>query len=501
MGRFSSLNALKSAALAGLALVGPALATPTHITLLHLNDVYEYATVDDGRKGSFARLETLRQAALKANPNTLFLFSGDTLSPSVASSFFRGRQMIEMWNAVHLDLATLGNHEFDFGPDVLCQRMSESSFPWMAANVRDRAGGSFGHMPEFVIRDVGGVKLGIFGLLTPNTGETSNCGPEVVFQDPVEAARVIVPRLRQQGAQVVVALTHLSLAEDKRLVREVPIDLVLGGHEHERLESLVAGTPILKWGSDARVLGKVDLQVEGGRVLEMDWQGQSVNREVAADPAVQALAASYEARMQGQLNEALVRVEVPLEGRSQLCRQQETNLGNLVADAMREQAGADCALITGSSLRVDKVVPAGVLTRRQAMMILPYENGVVKVRLSGRQLLEVVEHSLSDLGPENSSFPQVSQLQIRYNPAQKPGHRVVEIKVAGQPLQLERDYTFGCSEFIRKGGCGYEMLAGARLLVEPHDAPAEGVALIEYLHRHQVIAPRLEGRIQAVTGR
>ncbi|MBS2039443.1 5'-nucleotidase C-terminal domain-containing protein, partial [bacterium] len=310
-----------------------------------------------------------------------------------------------------------------------------------------------------------------------------------------------VPRMRQAGVQVVVALTHLSLAEDKRLVREVPIDLVLGGHEHERSESLVAGTPILKWGSDARVLGKVELQVEAGKVVEMDWQGLSVNREVASDAGVTALAAGYEARLNSQLNEPLVRVGVDLEGRSRLCRQQETNLGNLVADAMREQAGADCALITGSSIRVDKVVPAGVLTRRQAMMILPYENGVVKVRLNGRELLEVVEHSLSDLGPENSSFPQVSQLQIFYNPGLPAGHRVLELKVAGQPLQLERDYTFGCSEFIRKGGCGFEMLPKAQLLVEPHDAPAEGVALIEYLHRHQLISPTKEGRIQAVTGR
>ncbi len=492
---------MKVVFLLGLGLASPALATPTHITLLHLNDVYEYASVDDGRKGSFARLETLRRQAVAANPNTLFLFSGDTLSPSVASSFFRGRQMIEMWNAIHLDFATLGNHEFDFGPEVLRERIGESHFPWLAANVRDRAGGSFAKMPEFVIRQVGGVKVGIFGLLTPDTGETSNCGPEVVFQDPIEAARILVPRLRSEGAQVVVALTHLSLADDKRLAREVPVDLILGGHEHEPSESLVAGTPIFKWGSDARILGKVDLQIDGGRVVEMDWQGLSVGKSVASDADVTRLAAHYEQQLARQLNEPLVQVAVDLEGRSSLCRQQETNLGNLVADAMREQAGADCALITGSSIRVDKVVPAGVLSRRQAIMILPYENGLVKVRLNGRELLEVVEHSLSSLGPESNSFPQVSQLQVRYNPAKPPGQRVLQLKVAGQPLRPEASYSFACSEFIRKGGCGYEMLPKAQLLMEPHDAPAEGVALIEYLHRHKVVSPRLEGRLQAVTGR
>lgn len=482
-------------------LASPVRAAPIHITLLHLNDVYEYASVDDGRKGSFARLETLRRQAVAANPNTLFLFSGDTLSPSVASSFFRGRQMIEMWNAVHLDVATLGNHEFDFGPEVLRERIGESHFPWLAANVRDRAGGSFAKMPEYVVRDVGGVKVGIFGLLTPDTSETSNCGPEVVFQDPVEAARILVPRLRSEGAQVVIALTHLSLADDKRLAREVAVDLVLGGHEHEPSESLIGGTPIFKWGSDARILGKVDLLVDGGRVVEMDWQGLSVGKSVASEASVTRLASRYEEQLARQLNDPLVQVAVPLEGRSSLCRQHETNLGNLVADAMREQVGADCALITGSSIRVDRVIAAGVLSRRQAMMILPYENGVVKVRLSGRELLEVVEHSLSALGPESNSFPQVSQLQIRYDPARPPGQRVLQLQVAGQPVRPEGSYTFACSEFIRKGGCGYEMLPKASLLVEPHDAPAEGVALIEYLHRHKVVSPRLEGRIQAVTAR
>lgn len=485
----------------GLAFISGVSARPTHITLLHLNDVYEYASVDDGRKGSFARLETLRRQVVAANPNTLFLFSGDTLSPSVASSFFRGRQMIEMWNAVHLDVATLGNHEFDFGPEVLRQRIGESHFSWLAANVRDRAGASFGQMPEFVMREVDGVKIGIFGLLTPDTGETSSGGPEVVFQDPVEAARVLVPRMRAAGVQVVVALTHLTLADDKRLAREVPVDLILGGHEHEPSESLVAGTPIFKWGSDARILGRVDLQVEGGTITEMDWQGLSVGKTVPAEPGVTRLAAHYEEQLARQLSEPLVEVGVDLEGRSSVCRQQETNLGNLVADAMREQVGADCALITGSSIRVDRIIPAGILTRRQAMMILPYENGVVKVSLSGRQLLEVVEHSLSDLGPESTSFPQVSRMQLCYDPAKPSGQRLLQLLVAGHPVEPDRSYTFACSEFIRKGGCGYEMLPKAKLLVEPHDAPAEGVALIEYLHRHKIVSPRLEGRIQAVTGR
>jgi 5'-nucleotidase len=472
-------------------------AKPTRITLLHLNDVYEYLTVDDGRKGSFARLETLRQQALRANPNTLFLLAGDTLSPSVASSFYRGRQMIDLWNAVRLDVATLGNHEFDFGPQVLRERMAESRFPWLAANVKERSGRDFA--PEFVVREVGGVKLGIFGLLAPDTHENSNCGPDLVFEDPVEAARRVVPRLRQAGAEVVIGLTHLTLDDDKRVARAVPIDLILGGHEHEPLQSLVHGTPIFKWGSDARILGQIDLQVEGGKLVSMDWRGLSVGRSVQQDARIAALVSSYESRLIEQLNQAVATLLVDVDGRSESCRQRETNLGNLVADAMRASAGADVALITGSSIRVNKVLKAGPLTRRQAMMILPYENGVSKVELSGQQLLQVLEHAFTALQQKGSPFPQVSNMNVDYDPRRPAGRRVIRLAVGGQPVQLTKTYTLACSEFVRKGGCGFTMLPGLRLLSQPHDSPGEGVALLEYLLAQKAVSPRVEGRIRCLS--
>lgn len=496
MGRVGHLSILKR--LVALALLaGVAAAKPTRITLLHLNDVYEYSTVDDGRKGSFARLETLRQKVRQTNPNTLFLFAGDTLSPSVASSFYRGKQMIDLWNAVGLDAATLGNHEFDFGTRVLGQRIAESRFPWLGANV----GGMEG-LPDFVIREVGGVKVGIFGLVSPDTGENSNSGPAISFEDPVATAQRVVPRLREAGAELVVGLTHLTLEEDKRVAQAVPIDVILGGHEHQPLQSMVRNeawsTPIFKWGSDARILGRVDLLVEDGHIREMDWQGMSVGKSVKEDPRIAAIVSNYEARLTQQLNLPVATLAVDADGRSASCRRRETNLGNLVADAMRQSAGADVALITGSSIRVDAVLKAGVLTRRQAMMILPYENGVSKVEVSGELLKQVVEHSLSRLQEKSTPFPQVSNMTIDYNPDRPAGARVTRLLVAGKPCQPDALYTLACSEFVRKGGVGFKMLPQARLLCQPHDSPGEGVALLEYLIQQRTVSPRVEGRIRAV---
>ncbi|HYP50458.1 MAG TPA: metallophosphoesterase, partial [Pyrinomonadaceae bacterium] len=139
----------------------PACDAPTRVTLLHVNDVYQFVPVEGGARGGLARLLTLKKQAVKENPNTLFLMGGDTISPSVESITYKGSQMIDAWNTVGIDYAVLGNHEFDFGPDTLRQRMSESKFVWLGANVLDKTTGkTFADTPPFVIREMGGVKIG-----------------------------------------------------------------------------------------------------------------------------------------------------------------------------------------------------------------------------------------------------------------------------------------------------------------------------------------------------
>src|SRR4026208_2452211 len=133
------------------------------VTLLQVNDVYQFAPVDQGTRGGLGRILTLRKSIQQENPNTLFLMSGDTISPSVESITYKGEQMIEAWNAIGLNYATFGNHEFDFGPDVLAQRVGESKFGWIAANVIEkRTGQPFGGAKRSVVREFGGVKVGLF---------------------------------------------------------------------------------------------------------------------------------------------------------------------------------------------------------------------------------------------------------------------------------------------------------------------------------------------------
>src|SRR5678809_1290697 len=174
------------------------------VTLLQVNDVYQFAPVDQGKAGGLGRVLTLRKSIQQQNPNTLLLMAGDTISPSVESITYKGSQMIEAWNTAGLDYATFGNHEFDFGPDVLKQRMTESKFGWVAANVIDtKTGKPFGDAKSFVIREFNGVKIGVFGLVLPETKTTSRPGPDVEFRNPCETARQVVPEIHAQGAKVV----------------------------------------------------------------------------------------------------------------------------------------------------------------------------------------------------------------------------------------------------------------------------------------------------------
>src|ERR1700704_1615070 len=166
------------------------------VTLLQVNDVYQFAPVDGGTRGGLARVLTLRKQIMSESPHTLFFMAGDTLSPSIESNTYKGKQMIEAWDTTGLDYATFGNHEFDFGPEVLRQRMSESHFKWLAANVIDKkTGKTFADTPEFVVREFEGVKIGIFGILLPDTLNTSRPGPNVDIQDPCATAARVIPKI------------------------------------------------------------------------------------------------------------------------------------------------------------------------------------------------------------------------------------------------------------------------------------------------------------------
>src|SRR5882672_10442880 len=313
------------------------------VTLLQVNDVYQFAPVDLGTRGGLARVLTLKKEIEKQSQKTLFLLPGDTISPSVESITYKGAQMIDAWNTAGLDYATFGNHEFDFGPEVLRQRMKESKFKWVVANVIDKKTGKpFGDAPAYVIREFDGVKVGMFGLTLEETKITSKPGPDVEFLNPCETAKKMVAEIHARGVKTVVALTHLSMSEDKQVARCSGVDVIIGGHEHTLLESASGGAPIFKMTADARELGQIDLNISKntGALESIDWRVIPVTTQTKEDPRFASIYRKYGALLK-ELSQVVGRTLVELDARSKAGRTQETNVGDLIADSFRAATGAD----------------------------------------------------------------------------------------------------------------------------------------------------------------
>src|SRR6516165_8998225 len=210
----------------------PTLAQSATLTLLTVNDVYEITSVQG--QGGLAELMTLLRAERATATHHLTTVNGDVLAPSIMSALLKGSQMVALFNTLGVDAVVFGNHEFDFGPEVTRQRMTEAKFLWFGTNVLGPDGQPFGGALATTTRQVGGLTIGLFGLLTPETARLSSPGPMVTFAPVVPTAKTTVEALHQAGADVIIALTHLSLAEDRALAQQVPgISVILGGHEHE----------------------------------------------------------------------------------------------------------------------------------------------------------------------------------------------------------------------------------------------------------------------------
>ena len=473
------------------------------VTLLQVNDVYQFAPVDLGTRGGLARVLTLKKEIEKQSPNTLFLLSGDTISPSVESITYKGAQMIDAWNLAQLDYSTFGNHEFDFGPDELRKRMKESKFKWIAANVIDKKTGKpFGDAPAFVVREFGGVKVAIFGLTLEETKTTSKPGPDVQFLNPCDTARKLVAEIHASGVKTVIALTHLSLSEDKQVARCADVDVIIGGHEHTLLESSSGGAPIFKMTADARELGQIDLNISKstGAVESIDWKVIPVTDQIKDDPQFAALNSKYGALLK-ELAVVVGSSSVDLDARSAVGRKQETNVGNFIADAFRAATGADVGLMNGGSIRADEIIRAGTLTKRDVLSILPFKNRVVKVELSGAVLRQVLEHGVarSAEDPEPGRFPQVSGIKFSFDATRSAGSRIVSLTINGAQVDKQRNYTLATSDYVAlDGGDGYEMLQQTRVLIPREQAQFDSDVLAAAIAAQKVIDPKVEGRITRV---
>ena len=478
------------------------------VTILHVNDVYQFAPVEGEKKGGLARLLTLKKQAVAENPNTIFTLGGDTVSPSVETRTYKGAQMIDAWNAVGIDYAVFGNHEFDIKTPELLARMKESKFTWLGANVIDtKTGKIFGDTPPFVVKEIGGIKIGIVGFLLPETKQTSSMEDSLTVTDYCSLAKKLVKEMRKKAkVNAVVGLTHLSMTQDKELAQCAQFDLILGGHEHSLLQSSSNGTPIFKMTADAREMGKFNLNFDAQtkQLVSLDWEIVPVTDKIADAPEFAPVFEKY----RGLLEQLAVQVgttSVQLDALSHSNRQKETNIGNFVAEAYRKAAGADIGFVNGGSIRADLTYEPGILTKRDVLSILPFNNPIVKVEMTGKVLKQILEHGVARSGPgedtEPGRFPQVSGIRFQYDTTKPAGIRIVSVTVGGSPLDEAKTYTVATSDFlVSRSGDGYTMFKEGKVLTDAAKAPKDSDMFEAAIKSspNATISPVLDGRIKRI---
>jgi len=473
------------------------------ISIVHTNDTHA-RVVEDGYAGNIglAKVATIIENKKAENPNTLILDAGDALHGQTIATLNEGESIVNVFNAMGYDAMTAGNHDFNYGKERLLELADKADFPILAANVYSNNYGNF--LPEYVIKEVGGVKVGIFGLATPETKFKSH--PKntegLEFFDSVIIAKLMVAELENK-VDVIVALSHLGLDESSTERSDIVaehvegIDLIVDGHSHTVLEEgmMVGDTMIVQAGEYDKYVGIVDMVVEGKEVKSITPSLVSAEEGVAleAHPDVMAVISEVEEANALITEEIAGTTEIELIGERGQVRTGETNLGNLITDAMVDFTGADVALTNGGGIR--ESIGVGEITVGDVITVLPFGNYVVTIDVTGAEIVEALEHGLHAYPDSLGAFPHISGMNVVFDPSQEVGSRVVEVTVGGEEIDMDATYSLATNDFLAAGGDDYTMFGDNELTAL---YPGLDEILIEYIKEYGTEGSPVEGRIQTV---
>lgn len=492
---FRKLSLTAALALSAL----PLSAETVKLTLLGVGDVYNYAE-EDGR-GGFARLNAVARAERAANPNTLYLFDGDMLSPSLQSGFDKGQNTIDFTNLEPFDLAVPGNHEFDFGPANFIEKMKASKYPWAAINITNDDGSPIDGLGGVMVKEVGGLKVALIPVAQDTSPEVSSTG-SLKFLPTVDSAIAAARAAREAGADLVVGVVQTNMENDRALIRSHAFDVILSGDDHSYATSYDGVTAYVETSIDGQFLSPVDLMVtvemkDDKRVVTWTPNFRFIDTAaVEPDPESAALAADYSARLDATLDVQIGTTTSAIDSRRNVVRVQEATMGNLITDGMRAATGAQIAIMNGGGIRGDRTYDAGgALTRRDILTELPFGNVTVLTELPGSQVLLALENGVSQIEKGSGRFPQVSGISFTVDPSAEPGARVSQVMVAGAALEADKLYTVAVNDYILGGGDGYAALGGGRVVTNAGGGNLLANDVMAYVEKLGTVAPVVEGRI------
>lgn len=491
-------------------------AEPYTLSIMHVND--SHANVEQ-----FPKLTTAVKEVRDAKPNSLLVHAGDVFSGTLYFNQYLGKADLWFMNSLGFDAMTFGNHEFDKDSNVLKNFMSEATFPFVSANVnvtKDPVLGALFH-DEFsasptagniypaIVKEINGEKVGIFGLTTEDTTFLASPSKDIVFENAVEKARATVAALEEQGINKIVVLSHLGYGPDQELAKAVDgIDVIVGGHSHTKLDQPVMiekaePTVIVQANEYLKYLGILDVTFDSnGVIMAEDGKLLDVNT-YTADAEAQAKVEEFKAPLEELKKTVVGSTSVFLDGERNNVRYKETNLGNLIADAMVQRAnqmvpGTFIAIQNGGGIRAS--IPEGDVTLGHIHTVMPFANLLVTLDLTGAEILAALEHSVSE--PGQGKFSQVSGIQFKYDPSKPVGERVWEVKVKTsngyETIDLAKTYSVATNAFVADGGDGYTMFKMAKDEGRIHELLiVDYEILVDYFAANSPVAPTIEGRIVA----
>ena len=523
----------------------PPAPTPTNhtLTILHTNDIHAsfggltdkgltcYAALCENGRGGYARLDQAVRAVRAKTPDALFLDAGDIFQGTLFWVQHKERMPAALVDTLGYQAIIPGNHEFDEGADTYLRLINAIKTPVLGANLRFAPGTAHPVKP-FTIIERKGRKIGIIGVVTPETPALSSPGPTVQFDDVKATLRKTVAELEAKGINIIVALTHIGLEHDRTLAREIDgLDIIVGGHSHSLLsnspelrkqahgpypvvEKAPNGAPalVVTAYTDCVYLGKLEVEFDTKGIARA-WQGEAMPLDDATLKTMNAPAPNV--KIVQQVNDfakpvkALMNATIgfikadtseglPLEEPNiRVCRRQECRTGNIMADALRLTAFDDVQIALFNSGALRSALPQGRVTHGHVLGTLPFRNTPVKTRMRGDMILQVLEHGVSRYREDDGRFLQVSGLRYAFAPANPVGSRITKVEVLGMDnqwhaLDLSAYYMIATQEYMARGGDGYTMLEplqwhkGNRLASE---------ILGLFIETHSPVEARLEERI------
>ncbi|SDI48510.1 bifunctional metallophosphatase/5'-nucleotidase [Lutimaribacter saemankumensis] len=499
------------------------------LTILHTNDFHarfepisKYdsgCSAEDNQAGECfggtARLVSAIADARARSNNTVLFDGGDQFQGTLFYTYYKGKMAAEFMNKLGYDAMTVGNHEFDDGPEVLRGFMDAVEFPVLMSNA-DVSGEPqlAGVLKKSTVIERGGERLGLIGLTPQDTDELASPGPNITFTDPVDAVQAEVDRLTAEGVNKIIVLSHSGYGVDQRVAAETTgVDVIVGGHTNTYLSNtsdraegpyptMINGTAIVSAYAYGKFLGELKVTFDdAGNLTEATGEPLIMDAAIPEDEATVARIAELAQPLDEIRNRVVAETAQAIDGERGSCRAGECTMGNLVADAMlarvRDQ-GIQIAIQNGGGLRAS--IDQGEVTMGEVLTVLPFQNTLSTFQVTGAVILDALENGLSQIEDGAGRFPQVAGMKFAYDPRAEPGSRVISVEVMGADgwatLDPAKTYGVVSNNYVRNGGDGYKMFATEATNVYDFGPDLADVTA-EFLAQNAPYAPYLDGRITA----